>query len=189
MLLSGVNPFIQLLIMYPAASWGSTASDLDLPLEDIKEHTPVNIAVSKLLRLSGAKHRSWQTHCIAITGLIPFVLPFSLETLGKGVLNSNDLRLARLLIYGLTIGIATHLFLDALTPEGIHLVPGTKIHLVPDISFFRTGGKWEKIVCGTLFVGTLWLLVLMPLIPYIAPHLPPQATHIFTQMANFFSKK
>lgn len=146
MLVPNVNPYIQLLIMYPAASWGSTMPDLDTPKSKVTEHSPVSMATNLLLRLSGAKHRSWQTHCLVITGGLTAALPVLLEIWGNGVLSSFDLRFLRLLIYGLSVGVFSHLILDAITPEGIHIIPGVRISLVPQSSFFRTGGLWEKLI-------------------------------------------
>lgn len=83
-----------------------------------------------------------------------------LERYGAGHLGALDLELLRLVVYGLCVGIFSHLILDALTPEGIHLVPNVKIHLVPGLPFFRTGGLWEKFVCGLLYVGTAAVLIL-----------------------------
>lgn len=155
-----VDPYVQLLIMFPAASWGSTAPDLDIPKSGVKERTPLNIAVGAFLHMTGAKHRSWQTHCLAITGGITVLVPVLLERYGAGRLGALDLELLRLVVYGLCVGIFSHLILDALTPEGIHLVPNVKIHLVPGFPFFRTGGPWEKFVCGLLYVGTAAVLIL-----------------------------
>jgi membrane-bound metal-dependent hydrolase YbcI (DUF457 family) len=159
MLLPNINPYIQLLFMYPAASWGSTAPDLDLLENSTAEHNPVSMAIGGALKLLGAKHRSWQTHCIAITGGLTIIIPVLLETWGVRTFGKLDLSLLRLLVYGLSIGIFSHLILDALTPEGIHLIPNIKIHLVPKIAFFRTGGLWEKLVCVMLYIAIGALLV------------------------------
>lgn len=151
MLVQNINPYIQLLIMYPAASWGSTAPDLDRPKSKLSDRTPVNMAVERFLRFLNAKHRSWQTHCLVITGGLSVMLPVILELFGMK-LGSFDRCILRLIVYGLTTGILSHLFLDALTPEGIYIIPKLKLGLVPKISFFRTGGIWEKIVCTGIFI-------------------------------------
>ena len=149
MLVPNVNPYIQLLIMYPAASWGSTMPDLDTSKSSVSEHTPLSMATNLFLRMLGAKHRSWQTHCLVITGGLTVALPVLLEIWGKGVFSSFDLRFLRLLIYGLSIGVFSHLALDAITPEGIHVIPNVKMRLVPRLPFFSTGGPWEKLVCAS----------------------------------------
>jgi hypothetical protein len=66
LLATNLSPYVQLLIMFPAASWGSTAPDLDLEENCTAGHSPLNMAVGGLLHIIGAKHRSWQTHCLAI---------------------------------------------------------------------------------------------------------------------------
>jgi membrane-bound metal-dependent hydrolase YbcI (DUF457 family) len=81
------------------------------------------------------------------------MMPVLLETWGARTFGKLDLSLLRLLVYGLSTGIFSHLILDALTPEGIHLIPNVKIHLVPKIAFFRTGGLWEKFVCAILYIA------------------------------------
>jgi membrane-bound metal-dependent hydrolase YbcI (DUF457 family) len=158
MLVKNINPYIQLLIMYPAGSWGSTAPDLDRPKSNSAEQTPVSMAVERCLHLVHAKHRSWQTHCVVLTGGLAIALPVILETCGAKI-GTFDLSVLRLLIYGLTTGIFSHLILDALTPEGIHLVPNVKLGLVPKISFFSTGGLWEKLVCTALYVANGMVLL------------------------------
>jgi hypothetical protein len=55
MLVPNVNPYIQLLIMYPAASWGSTMPDLDTSKSSVSEHTPLSMATNLFLRMLGAK--------------------------------------------------------------------------------------------------------------------------------------
>ena len=158
MLVQNLNPYIQLLVMYPAASWGSTAPDLDRSKAKTADQTPVSTAVEKCLHLMHAKHRSWQTHCIVLTGGLAIALPVILEKIGIA-LGSFDLCILRLLIYGLTTGILSHLILDAFTPEGIHIIPNMKLSLVPKMSFFSAGGLWEKLVCGGISIASIFMLL------------------------------
>jgi hypothetical protein len=88
-----------------------------------------------------------------ITGGLTVALPVLLEIWGKGVFSSFDLRFLRLLIYGLSIGVFSHLALDAITPEGIHVIPNVKMRLVPRLPFFSTGGPWEKLICAVLYIA------------------------------------
>lgn len=153
MLVQDINPYIQLLLMYPIASWGSTAPDLDIARSKSAEQTPIDRAASAFLRLIGAKHRSWQTHCLAITGVLTIALPILLETWGAKTFGAFDLCLLRLLIYGLATGIMSHLILDAMTPEGIHIIPNVKIRLVPRTPFFSTGGLWEHFIRILIYIA------------------------------------
>lgn len=150
------------------------------PLVDLCEKvgTSKKNVFYKLFRGLNAKHRSWQTHSDLTLGLSLFGL-FSLLTIENPTINTTILSLV---VTGLLIGITAHFILDLITPEGIKLfliclingVFGTKIpdslHLVPNVSFFATGGKWESLICKLLqiatIVGLLWVVYLI-LIPYL----------------------
>ena len=56
LLLPDVNEVVQLMMMYPAASWGSTALDLDHGISSVKEQTPFNLLCHKVLHLTKPKH-------------------------------------------------------------------------------------------------------------------------------------
>lgn len=157
MLVQNINPYIQLLVMYPAASWGSTAPDLDRPKSKNADQTPVSMVMERFLQLINARHRSWQTHCLVITGGLALAFPVILELCGVK-LNTLDLCILRLLIYGLTTGIISHLVLDAITPEGVHFIPNVKLRLVPKLSFFSTGGLWEKLVRTVISIASFMVL-------------------------------
>ena len=163
-----VNEFISLAVMYPFCSWGSIASDLDHGKDSIPDKDPVSIAINKVLRLTGAKHRSWQTHSILVTGGFLFLLNALWVLLGvclgtdkwsgtPGVLNANDLAILHLMIMGFTVGVISHLVLDALSTAGIHIIPGLKFRLVPPKPAFATGTSWEKGVFAVLIIGIVLL--------------------------------
>ena len=159
-LLPDCNEFIQLLMMYPFVSFGSIFSDLDHGPESIPSKDPVAIGINKLLRLSGSKHRSWQTHSLLVTGTFCALL-LALVYLGNvyfDTLGALDWILLRLAVIGFDVGVMSHLILDFITPSGIHIWPGFKIRLVPKKKFFATGGTWEKIVFWLLIV---FLIVMM----------------------------
>lgn len=153
-LLPDCNEFVQLLIMYPFASFGSVFSDLDHGPDSIPSRDPIAMGINKVMRLTGAKHRSWQTHSVTVTGgfcLLLFLLVFLGNTYFSA-LGAVDWILLRLAVIGFVVGVVSHLILDFLTPQGIHIWPGFKVRLVPKVSFFATGGTWEKIV--------FWILML-----------------------------
>lgn len=160
-LLPDCNEFVQLLMMYPFVSFGSIFSDLDHGPDSIPSKDPVAIAINKVLRLTGAKHRSWQTHSLLVTGGFCGLL-FALVFLGNVYFNNLgavDWMLLRLAVIGFIVGVVSHLVLDFLTPQGIHICPGFKLRAVPKKAFFATGGKWEKIV----FVLLVILIVVLVL--------------------------
>lgn len=152
------NEFVQLLMMYPFASFGSIFSDLDHGKDSIPSKDPVAIGINKLLRMTGAKHRSWQTHSLLVTGgfcLLLFSLLYMLNTFGGGAIEIAFLTLA---LIGFTSGLFSHLVLDAFSTAGIHIWPGFKLRFVPKSSAFATGGTWEKIVFYVL-IGILVILL------------------------------
>ena len=165
-LIPDCNEFVQLLMMYPFDSFGSVFSDLDHGPDSIPSKDPVAIGINKLLRLSGSKHRSWQTHSLLVTGGFCFLL-FALVFAGNsliGVTGAIEWAFLRLAVIGFVAGVSSHLFLDAFTTAGIHIWPGLKLRFVPKKSFFATGGTWEKIwfwvlvVIICVLVGKIFLL-------------------------------
>jgi membrane-bound metal-dependent hydrolase YbcI (DUF457 family) len=171
-LLPDCSEFVQLLMMYPFASFGSIVSDLDHGPDSIPSKDPVAIGINKLLRLTGAKHRSWQTHSILVTGGFCLLL-FSLVFLGSSFINltnSLDWICLRLAVIGFICGVVSHLVLDIITTAGIHIWPGKKIRFVPRSSAFATGGTWEKIIFYILIaiiviiIGKILYIELSPLV-------------------------
>lgn len=151
-LVPNCNEFVQLLMMYPFASFGCIFSDLDHGPDTIPSKDPVAIGINKFLRMTGAKHRSWQTHSILVTGgfcFLLFALLYWLNTMYSGTIEIACLTLA---LIGFVCGLASHLILDAFSTAGIHIWPGFKLRFVPKSSMFATGGTWEKIVFYILIV-------------------------------------
>lgn len=198
-----IHSLASAVVIYPLAIYGSTASDLDhhpgsIPhrdpvsysiswlmhcLKPLQERTKKNSFAYHLLSLGNAKHRSWQTH--SDVSVLVLLLAFYFITT-KGIPGFNDVSSAvvQLGLIGLLLGLLAHLFLDMITPEGIHLlsgkfvnlvcrvpiVPGT-LRLVPKkpvwvrdkngkrVSYFATGSIWESHVNTTLKIVN-WLLFL-----------------------------
>lgn len=144
----------------------------------------------KVLSFFNAKHRSWQTHSdltiILILGLLYGVIN------GKFSLGIADTAILTLVIMGVGMGVLTHLLLDILTPDGIWLVSMVllnklfkamnikiklpeKLHLVPNVKFFATGGMWESWVQKLLNILT-WLSIIYIIYntfePYIQDVIP-----------------
>lgn len=152
------NEFVQLLMMYPFASFGSIFPDLDHGPDSIPSKDPVAYGINKFLRLTGAKHRSWQTHSLLVTGgfcLLLFSLLYLLNTFMSGSIEVACLTLA---LIGFVCGLFSHLILDAFSTAGIHIWPGFKLRFVPKSSAFATGGTWEKIVFYTLIICLIILV-------------------------------
>lgn len=164
MLIADMNPMIQLGLIYAVSSWASTSADLDHAECNIKEQTPFNLLINKILHIGKCTHRSWQTHCILITGgicaLLISLLHF-IQVCFPTALSSNDFSILMTIIFGLVAGLGSHLILDMLTTAGVHLVPGIMIRLVPKSEKFKTGGTWEKIVRVILYIALVPIILLI----------------------------
>lgn len=150
-----VHPLVQLLVMYPAASWGSTMPDLDQNINSIPEKTPVSIAVHKLLHLGKIKHRSWQTHCLLImacvVGLLFALVYFAMQNTWFG-LSESSCKILFLIVTGFAVGVGSHLLLDLMTYDGIQLLPGVWLRLFR-FEIFKTDTVYEKIVRLLLYIA------------------------------------
>ena len=170
MLLRGVNPILQITVMYPFAIYGSIFPDLDHEGNSIPSKDIVSVSVNKILHLASyvpgdgrvkkvlnAKHRSWQTHSDLFFLLLCFLL---VNLLGNKKLNSVESIMVTLIGSGFILGVISHLILDMLTPQGIwcvglvgvsnifrvnRILP-RKIRLVPNTHFYSTNGPWEGLV-------------------------------------------
>lgn len=166
MLIDGVNPLLQLTVVYPFALYGSVFSDLDHGWQSAPAKDPFSFLVNKLLHLTtwvrrktdakgkvlsvfDAKHRSWQTHSDMFLFVLIAAFFAVLYSDGSGVSSV----IFELVAMGFITGVVSHLILDMLTPDGIwfiipSLIKGKKvmISLVPKTKFFNTGGRWEMIV-------------------------------------------
>jgi membrane-bound metal-dependent hydrolase YbcI (DUF457 family) len=170
LLLTDMAMPLQFGLMYATCDWGSTAPDLDHPINNVKEQTPLNLAVHKILHLTKPNHRSWQTHSVWLTGLLSAVMIFLAFHFGGVSVNGV---VCRLLVTGLAVGLLSHLVADTFTVGGVYLLPGVKkkFRLVPCIKHnvkktkkdgtvsvenefvFGTGGKWESVFRVLVFVA------------------------------------
>lgn len=184
MLVNEVSPLLQFLIIYPFAIWGSVAPDLDhheksIPCRDLisrginkllhattedRRQAPASQRKTAAYKIAGffdAKHRSWQTHSVALLVVSCLVLWWLGSCKGFfGTAVTPNWIIFRLIGIGIALGVASHMILDAITPSGIHIlslklfkgVP-SKLKLVPPANFFSTGGKWEMLVRALLWAG------------------------------------
>lgn len=200
LLFNDVSPVLQLVIMYPFAIYGSIVSDLDHNWHSAPSKDVFSYFINKILHLTtelrkrtkhppgitaifDAKHRSWQTHSDLFL-LITMALAIYMTT--SSVVSADQV-LVKLVFSGLISGIISHLVLDMLTPEGIWSlvkifmkrvmkikIKHEKISLVPNTSFFRTGGKWEDFIRGLMWVICIllfiWILYCMS--PYNIDYIP-----------------
>lgn len=163
-----IDPWMALVLMYPASSFGSTLPDLDHNWNSVKEHTPVNWLIHKVIGLTQPRHRSWQTHSLGLSAIgiaLMYVLLWLWNTNHWFGTSQITLSILFLLITGFSLGILSHLFLDLFTRAGIWLFPGAKIRLVPNNETFSAGdGTYEKTWRVILYIldGLLLIWVLNP---------------------------
>ena len=141
----GINEFIQLAIIYPACSWASTAPDLDHALCNVKEQTPINVFLNKILHIGG--------FCALLFGLLARLGVYNLG------FDENSISILRLMILGINFGVASHLIMDCLTTAGIWLVPKVKFRLVPNTTIFKTGGRWEDIIRVLVYIFIIYMSI------------------------------
>jgi len=175
MLIPDVEPLVQLTVVYPFAMYGAVVSDLDHHWESTPSKDPISWLINKILHLTSkkpmrskildvfdAKHRSWQTHSdlllLLSVGLIIYLMVSPAVSITSIIL--------KLIFLGFSVGVVSHLLLDAITPEGIWLIGPSiikkkrvSLSLVPHTKFFSTGGAWERLVRMIMWGVIIVLLV------------------------------
>ena len=127
----------------------------------------------RLLKFLACKHRAWQTHS-EFTLFMLYLLFQVPSSLGLGVNGLVDKVILELFVLGLTLGIVSHIVLDAMTYEGSVFAIGTfiktmfpsvpmitNIRLVPKIKTFTTGSPYEMFVRRILTKVQFVLLALV----------------------------
>jgi len=170
-----INFYLSLLIMIQMGKAGALFPDLDHNWHSVKEKNVLTWVVNKLLSITGAKHRSWQTHSLDIAILLTILsirLPINLyET---GVLSNANKEVLGVILLGFMVGWLSHLFSDMLTPGGVRILFFYKktLEFVPRklLGFsFSTGSLWEDMVfrvAQIVNVGVLIICVSFPLLYY-----------------------
>lgn len=191
LLIPDCNEIVQLMMMYPFASFGSIFSDLDHGPDSIPSKDPIAIGINRVLHILGAKHRSWQTHSLLVTGGLCSLI-FALILLGSSIYGDIyviEWAFLRLAMIGFICGVGSHLILDSITPGGISVWPGFKLRFVPKSSFFATGGKWETFIFYILVIGIVVLMFKIFIIDWLYL-LVKQSVVIekLIEMINYISK-
>lgn len=159
----------------------------------ISDRVDKTTIIGKFLSIFDARHRSWQTH----SDLFLIAMFVVSNNLLHSSISSVDIAIVRLIFTGLILGVISHLILDMLTPEGIWFIISVgirkifesigkvsnskfirnmsrygvlpdKISLVPNTSFFRTGGTWESLIRMLMWAVCLFLFlkIILSMSPY-----------------------
>ena len=146
-----VNYYLMVIILITFSKFGGLFPDLDHHWKSVKEKTDLNWILNKMLRLTGAKHRSWQTHSCDIA-IIFSILAWRLPDIlyeNYSILSIVDKEMIKIMLFGYSLGWFSHLFGDMLNNSGVRVVCWNKfrIKLVPKQLFglkFKTGEDWES---------------------------------------------
>lgn len=171
--LTQVNYFLSLPILLLTAKYGALFPDVDHHWASVKDKTVTNWIINKLIRVTGGKHRSWQTHSIDIvlvSSIISFYLPEILFNLGK-ITNVNK-EVMSIILLGFMSGWISHIFSDMLTSAGVRLLcfKKHKVAIVPKSvgSFrFNTGHEWEEFVFKVMKIVNIVVGSICVIYPFI----------------------
>ena len=159
LLLSDVNELVQLAVIYPFATWGSTLPDTDHDWESCPDKGVPNYLINKVLHLAtpvyrrldstlsyheksrsilfkfakifSASHRSWQTHSdITLLAVLYLLYKVMSGSIGGGTLGGVDTTILTLILAGISIGVTAHFVLDMLNYVGIWFTFGVLVNKI-----------------------------------------------------------
>lgn len=168
-----MNYYLALIIVVGLGKLGAWFPDLDHHWESVKEKNILNWIFNKILRKTGAKHRSRHTHSIDIL-LILMVLGYQLPLicLRRGWFAEINAKVLSMILLGFFSGWISHILADMLTSEGVYLFcwARRKVAFVPKKIGklrFNTGHAWEDWVYEKTVIVSSCLLVVAVLYPII----------------------
>ena len=149
---ANVNYYLELLVMISFGKVGALFPDVDHHWELVKEKTAVNWIINRIIKLTGGKHRSWQTHSLDIATVFMYLCYLAPKLLYKyNYISSIDREIATVIFMGFASGWLSHLISDMLNGVGVRLFcfSNFKVAFVPRKLFkirFNTGNEWEEFV-------------------------------------------
>ncbi len=150
--LTQINYYLSMIIMVQIAKYGALFPDIDCAWNSVKEKNGFTRIMNFLIRVTGGKHRSWQTHSLDLALLMLLAAYWLPRHLCQyEVINVLNMEIFQLIMIAFTIGWLSHLFSDMLNAEGIRILFFLKFHLalVPKQFMgikFKTGEEWEGLV-------------------------------------------
>lgn len=115
--ITDTNYFVCMIVMYLAGRQGALFPDVDHFWKNVKEKTPVNWVINKIIHITGGKHRSRHTHSWDIC-LVSWLVAIYLN---NKYLTGNSQAMMFILILGFWCGWISHLISDMLTSDGVYL--------------------------------------------------------------------
>ncbi len=147
--LSEISYYLTLPILILTSKYGAIFPDIDCHWHNIKEKTVPNWIINKLIRLTGGRHRSWQTHSIDIVVVLTIMSYYGPTILyNNGKITNVNKEVAIIILMGFMSGWVSHIIADMLTSAGVRILffSRVKIALVPKRIGgiqFSTGSDWE----------------------------------------------
>lgn len=150
--ISNINYYLSLPIILQIAKYGGVFPDIDHHWMNVKDKTVPNKIINTIIRLTGGKHRSWQTHSIDIVVvfmLIAYFLPQRIYEVGR--ITEINKEVLSIIMISFGSGWLSHIVADMMTSGGVRLTCFSKfkVRLVPrNIGKlrFNTGNEWEEFV-------------------------------------------
>lgn len=181
MLIQGIDPALQALIMYKAGEYGGQFNDIDHHADAIPFHDPVSRILNHVLHIPNyiqktglfkrvvrtnslfdrlfnalcVKHRSWQTHGLEVLLLL---LWFTHGLMTRSVNSLSD-NVLLLMLLGFNFGVISHFILDTLTSDGIVIVTFHFLKVIFPKTFYWLPHKFKfvpKTKRGYFATGSTW---------------------------------
>lgn len=171
--LSSINYYLSLPIILQTAKYGARFPDFDHHWDNIRDKTVPTKIINTLIRITGGKHRSWQTHSIDIMAvfiLISCFLPEFLYVYGK--ITEVNKEVLSILMISFSSGWLSHTVADMMTSAGVRLTCFSKfkVKLVPKKIGklrFNTGNEWEEFVYRCVRIINIVIGVICVIYPLI----------------------
>lgn len=168
-----INYYFALIILLMSSKHGAKFPDVDHHWKNVGDKTVPNKIINTIIRATGGKHRSWQTHswdiCLVFT-IASYQIPRALYNTGK-ISNVNK-EVMNIILLGFASGWISHMISDMLTSAGVQVLcfSKKKIALVPKSIGklrFNTGNEWEAFNYKTIKIINIILGLTCLIYPYI----------------------
>ena len=159
--LTEINYYLALPLIILVSKYGALFPDLDHDWCNVKNKNVPNWVINKVIRITGGRHRSWQTHSIDIVILLTIavsIIPVRLYDANKISLVNKEVM--SIILIGFMSGWVSHILSDMLTSSGVRILFFWKkrISLVPKRlgrRYFKTGADWESFCYKTMRVANV----------------------------------
>lgn len=150
--LTSINYYLSLPIILQVSKYGARFPDFDHNWNSISDKSIPTKIINTIIRITGGKHRSWQTHSIDILSvvmIVSIIFPGFLLDIGK--ISEVNKEVLSILMISFSAGWLSHIVADMMTSGGVRItcLYKRKVALVPKKIGklkFNTGNEWEAFV-------------------------------------------